>query len=124
MKHFRLPVFLCFLCATTLLAESEKPIRSRIRRQSVISTNVASVGYSYRLRALEVEFTRGAIYRFLDVPPAIYQGLVSAQSKGHFIAENIREKYRFVRIRPNRTNTTRSRLTTNERERKDGAPAP
>ena len=74
------------------------------------STNVASVGYSRHLRALEIEFTRGAIYRFLDVPPKVHQGLIAAESKGRFIAENIRGKYRFVRVRlrPDRVVSGRS----------------
>lgn len=72
---------------------------SRIRRESVVSSNVASVGYSRHLRALEVEFTRGAIYRFLDVPRTVYRDLMESESKGHFIAEHLRGHYRFIRIR-------------------------
>jgi hypothetical protein len=81
------------------LAAPEEIVRSRIRREPVASSNVASVGYSRHLRALEIEFTRGAIYRFLDVPSTVYRGLIAAESKGRFIAENIRGKYRFVRVR-------------------------
>ncbi len=124
MRSSSLPVLLLFLCAATLLADSAEPIRSRIRRQGVVSTNVASIGYSHRLHALEIEFARGAIYRFLEVAPAVYQGLMSAQSKGHFIAENIRGKYRFVRVRPNRTNAAPSRLTVNERKPQPDRRAP
>ncbi len=81
-------------------AQADDVVRSRITREPVISTNVASVGYSRHLRALEIEFTRGAIYRFLDVPSNVYRGLIGAESKGRFIAENIRGRYRFVRVRP------------------------
>ena len=126
MKLFRLPVLLAFLCLTTALAESDEQIRSRIKRQPVASTNVASVGYSRQLHALEIEFTRGAIYRFLNVQPRVYRELMAAPSKGHFIAENIRGKYRFVRVRPgqSKVGSERLRLTTNESQWHRAAPAP
>jgi hypothetical protein len=94
---------LAILSVGVASADPSETVRSRIKRESVSSSNVASIGYSRHLRALEIEFTRGAIYRFLQVPPGIYRGLISADSKGHFIAENIRGKYRFVRVRARRT---------------------
>lgn len=81
----------------------EESITSRIRREPVSSSNVASVGYSRHLHALEIEFTRGAIYRFLDVPKSIYRELMESSSKGHYIAENLRDRFRFVRVRPEKT---------------------
>lgn len=101
MKLNRAPVFLILATLATAMvaATPDEAVRSRIKREAVTSTNVASVGYSRHLRALEIEFTRGAIYRFLDVPSNVYRGLLAAESKGRFIAENIRGKYRFVRVR-------------------------
>ncbi len=81
------------------LADSEETLRSRIKRTPVQSSNVVSVGYSRHLHALEIEFVRGAVYRFLDVQPRLYRQLLAADSKGRFIAENLRGKYRFVRVR-------------------------
>jgi hypothetical protein len=75
---------------------------SRIKRQPVASSNVASIGYSRSLHALEIEFTRGAIYRFYEVPREVYRELLTADSKGHFIAEKLRGKYRFTRVRASR----------------------
>lgn len=89
------------LCgASVAWAEPESAIISRIHRQPVHSSNVASIGYSRHLRALEIEFTRGAIYRFLNVPRAIYDDLMVADSKGHYINTRLRGKYRFIRVRP------------------------
>lgn len=101
LKLNHTPVFLILATLATAMvaATPDEAVRSRIKREAVTSTNVASVGYSRHLRALEIEFTRGAIYRFLDVPSNVYRGLLAAESKGHFIAENIRGKYRFVRVR-------------------------
>jgi hypothetical protein len=57
---------------------------SRIPRQPVQSTAIAKIGYSKRRHILEIEFVNGAVYRYLDVPPAIYRGLMSAGSKALF----------------------------------------
>lgn len=104
MRSPRILVFLLsfLLGAGTIASSSQDEIVSRMKREPVISSNVTSVGYSRQLRALEIEFTRGAIYRFLEVPQEVYRALLAADSKGHFIAENIRGKYRFVRVRSRR----------------------
>ena len=77
-------------------------IVSRIQRQPVESRALAAVGYSRRLRALEVEFRRGGTYRYLDVPAAVYRDLLGADSKAGFYNRNIRGKYRSVYVRPRR----------------------
>ncbi len=97
-----LSLFLALTAPLRGQAEEEGFV-SRIRREPVASSNVASIGYSRHLHALEIEFTRGAIYRFLDVPPDLYRALLAADSKGHFIAHRIRGEYRFVRIRARRS---------------------
>lgn len=93
-----------FLSASIVHAAPEGIVVSRIKRTPVVSSNVASVGYSRSLRALEIEFVRGAVYRFLNVPAIVYRELLASDSKGHFIAERLRGKYEFVRIRPRRSN--------------------
>ena len=112
MKLFPAAILLAlvFLIGTAA-AVPEQAIRSRIKREPVVSSNVASIGYSRHLRALEIEFVRGAVYRFLDVPRSVYRDLMTTSSKGHFIAENIRGKYRFVRVRERRPSApSRSQL--------------
>jgi len=94
-----------FLLGQRALAEPPGTVPSRIRRTTVESSNVASVGYSRELHALEIEFVRGAVYRFLNVPAIVYRELLAAQSKGHFIFEHLRGKYEFVRIRPRQIET-------------------
>jgi hypothetical protein len=77
-----------------------RSITSHIRREAVQSTAIASVGYSRRLRALEIEFRSGAIYRYLHVEPSIYHNLMLAPSKARFYDEHIRRKYRSLHVRP------------------------
>jgi len=76
-----------------------KSITSHIKREAVQSTAIASVGYSRRLHALEIEFRNGAIYRYLNVEPAIYRALLIAPSKARFYDEHIRRKYRSLHVR-------------------------
>jgi KTSC domain len=105
MRRFplRALVVTFFVVAITVGAEptSERiAIVSRIKRVPVESTALAGVGYSKRLRALEIEFRNGAIYRYLEVEPAVYEALLNARSKARFYDENIRRKYRSLHVKP------------------------
>src|SRR5215218_6809723 len=75
-------------------------IVSHIKRIPVASSALATVGYSRRRRALEIEFRNGAVYRYLDVPPAVYHALLDAPSKARFYDQNIRRRYRSMHVRP------------------------
>ena len=89
-----------FLAALTADADPASTIVSRIKRMPVESTALATVGYSKRLRALEIEFRNGAIYRYLGVEPDVYEALLVAPSKTRFYDQNIRRKYRSLHVRP------------------------
>ena len=90
------------LSAAALFANpnDQVAIVSHIKRVPIESTAIATVGYSKKLRALEIEFRNGAIYRYLDVAPDVYDTLISARSKARFYDANIRHKYRSVHVRP------------------------
>jgi len=91
-------------CLSSLEAadRSVAPIVSRIPREPVESSALAAVGYSKRLRALEVEFRDGLIYRYEEVPVVIYRQLLTAESKARFYNKNVRGKYHCVRVKPRR----------------------
>ena len=74
-------------------------IVSHIKRNPIESSALAAVGYSQRRRALEIEFRNGAIYRYLEVPPAVYHALLEAPSKARFYDQNIRRRYRSMHVR-------------------------
>ena len=94
------------LCVAATLQADPAPapepvgIVSRIKRFPVESTALATVGYSKRLRALEIEFRNGAVYRYLEVAPDVYDALLKARSKAQFYDQNIRRKYRSLHVRP------------------------
>lgn len=67
-------------------------------RISVRSTNIRSVGYDAGSETLEVEFTSGSIYQYFDVPETEYEGLMSAASKGRYLNQNIKDRYRYTQV--------------------------
>lgn len=94
------PIALAVLLFAVTVQAEPVTIVSRIKRAPVQSTALASVGYSKRLHALEIEFRNGAIYRYLEIGPDLYDGLISASSKARFYDDNIRHKYRSLHVRP------------------------
>ena len=102
MRRFPPLAVVILLSAAALFANSNDQVAivSHIKRVPIESTAIATVGYSKKLRALEIEFRNGAIYRYLDVAPDVYAALISARSKARFYDANIRHKYRSVHVRP------------------------
>jgi hypothetical protein len=62
---------------------------------SLDSTLLASVTYNIGTSHLQLAFCDGAIYLYFDVPKAIYQGLLIADSKGAYFNSQIRNHFRF-----------------------------
>ncbi|MDM8346921.1 KTSC domain-containing protein [Pseudochrobactrum sp. sp1633] len=67
-------------------------------RQSVSSSNIASVGYDEISQTLEIEFLSGGIYEYYNVPENVYQELISASSVGRYFAQRVRSTYNFSRV--------------------------
>ena len=88
------------LCANPIHPPETAAIVSRIKRLPVQSSALTTVGYSPRLRAVEIEFRNGAIYGYVGVAPSVYEALLGAQSKAQFYDQNIRCQYRSVHVRP------------------------
>ena len=68
-----------------------------IERTPVESSSLVSIGFARKAQILEIEFRSGAIYRYLGVPPAVFEELKKAESKGRYFAQAIRGKYEFRR---------------------------
>ena len=62
------------------------------------SSNVAKFGYDRDALYLDVEYTSGAVYRYFDVPESIFAGMQTASSRGQFLAEQIKGRYRYSRL--------------------------
>jgi hypothetical protein len=65
---------------------------------AVDSSTLATIAYDRTRELLQLEFTSRALYQYSGVPAAVYQGLLSATSKGNYFNRAIRGKFPFRRI--------------------------
>ena len=47
---------------------------------------------------LELEFRKGAVYRYFGVPCTVFENLITATSKGAYFNRNIRDSFRHQRV--------------------------
>jgi len=64
----------------------------------VESTTLISITYDLDRQFLQLEFRDGAIYHYFDVPAHVYQGLISAPSKGGYFNRTIRGRFVHARL--------------------------
>ena len=57
----------------------------------VVSSVLSSIAYSDS--TLELQFRSGALYRYFTVPPAIFQALFTAPSKGTYFNRYVRNSF-------------------------------
>lgn len=69
-----------------------------MERVPIQSSNVAEVGYDPATMTMEVAFTNGSVYQYFDVPETVFQELLSAESIGKFMHEQIKNMYRYARM--------------------------
>lgn len=69
-----------------------------MNRQSVKSSNIASIGYDVDTQTLEVEFLSNYRYQYFDVPKNHFNGIMESDSKGRYLAQNIKGVYRYTRL--------------------------
>ena len=68
-----------------------------MKRQPIQSKSVRSAGHDPEENVLEVEFASGGVYRYLNVPPEVYDWFLKAGSKGAFINRIVKEQHAFER---------------------------
>jgi len=61
------------------------------------SSNIARFRYAIDMSILEIEFKKGGVYQYFDVPEAVFEQMKVTGSKGQFFAQNIKGVYRFAR---------------------------
>jgi KTSC domain len=69
-----------------------------MKREHISSSMMASVGYDAHTRTLEIEFVRGGVYQYLDVPAPEHEALIAATSKGRFFQVRIQRVFACVRV--------------------------
>lgn len=69
-----------------------------MQRQKVQSSSIDSIGYNSDSNILEIEFLNGRIYQFFNVPESIFNGMMSADSHGKYLNDNIKGIYNYKEI--------------------------
>ena len=69
-----------------------------MERTAVPSREIAIVGYDAESSTLEIVFRRGGVYHYFDVPLEIYQGLMSAPSRGIYFDRTVKTRFRYLKI--------------------------
>ena len=65
--------------------------------QYVDSSNIDQVGYDADAMELHVQFRDGATYVYQQVPVEVFDGLLTAASKGSFLNREIKNVYGFFK---------------------------
>jgi hypothetical protein len=61
------------------------------------SSTIAGFDYDSDRRVLVVEFKIGSRYNYYDVPENVFQGMKASPSKGQFLAQNVKNVFRYAR---------------------------
>lgn len=69
-----------------------------MERVAVESSTIRTIGYNPETQVLEVEFNKGGVYQYLEVPPPQHEALMGATSKGQYLAQNIKGRYQYIRL--------------------------
>jgi len=62
------------------------------------SAVIASYTYDEISGSLVIKYQSGLTYRYLDVPPEVYQQMKAFKAKGVFLNQQIKGKYEFERV--------------------------
>jgi len=68
-----------------------------MKRKTVASSNIRSVGYDVERQVLEIEFSNGQVYHYWEVGPLEVVQFIFAESLGNYFAKNIKTKYQWLR---------------------------
>jgi KTSC domain len=72
------------------------------RFKPVQSSTMSFIRYNDDTQELDITFTNGKVYRYLDVPLEVYVALIDAGSKGEFFNENIKGEFACSELMPKR----------------------
>jgi hypothetical protein len=68
----------------------------------VQSSVMTFVKYDHDAWELDITFTSGKTYRYLEVPAEIYDGLLDAESKGEYFNDTIKDAFVYSEVRSRR----------------------
>lgn len=62
------------------------------------SSNIQTLRYDNETQVLQVVFKNGSIYEYYDVPARVVEDFERSETKGGFLAANIKGHYRYSRV--------------------------
>ena len=69
-----------------------------MRLKPVDSEMLIAAGYDPESRILQVVYRTGGTYRYINVPPHEYDGLMNAESIGQYMHKHIIDHYDYERV--------------------------
>jgi hypothetical protein len=78
--------------------------RLEARMPRVSSSMMTRLNYDDSTSELDITFIGGKTYRYFEVPPEIYEGLMDSESKGEYFNQNIKDTFAYSEVasRPSR----------------------
>ena len=70
-----------------------------MHRIPVSSVDITQVGYQEDSEVLEIQFSRGEVCEYYNVPPAVYEELMHSPAKEEYYHTKIGERFPCHRIR-------------------------
>jgi len=64
-----------------------------MERDYVQSSMITSYGYDATVAILEIEFIKGAVWQYADVPESVFYEMQACDSCGKFFHANIKGRY-------------------------------
>jgi hypothetical protein len=66
---------------------------------SVSSSNIAAIGYDFEMAILRIQFLQSGTYDYQQVPQHVYEGMLSALSKGRYFDQYIKSgHYQYTKV--------------------------
>jgi len=71
---------------------------SKMLRFPIPSTEITQVGYQEDSETLEIQFVKGGVYQFFNVPSSVFDEFMSAPSKEGYYHSKIGERFPCARV--------------------------
>ena len=78
--------------------KNDMKIFEEIIKLDVISSNIDAISYDTDEEKLLVTFKGGSSYEYFNVPQDVFDQLETAESKGSFMAKNIKGKFEYKKL--------------------------
>ena len=69
-----------------------------MKRETVVSSSISSIGYCAVRHVIEVKFRHGGAYEYLGVTAEDYAALLQSGSKGQWVNREIKTRFAYRRV--------------------------